>query len=103
MIGINKHQGLAPLDMCSKVRIHTHKQVTLLVGDREYSIDHDMKKVVREHPQGDVFARACEATGKLFSEGSTRSIAKHLTRELFDTPTDRQKLLQGPAKSTPDV
>ena len=103
MISINKQQCQEPIDPDPKRHILANKQVVFLAGEREYLIDHDMERVVRTHPKGHVFAKAIEATGKLFSEGHSRSTAKHLTCELFNAPTDRQKQLQGPASSSADV
>lgn len=100
MISINKHQCLAPISPFAKAHVLANKQVTFFVDERRYLIDHDLKKVVREHPRGNALTRACEATEKLFSEGSVRSIARHLTRELFEAPMDRQKQLQAPLNPT---
>ena len=67
---------------------------SLKIAGREYRIDSDLQQVLRTHPQSSKIARFVEGVGKLFSQGSSTSIAKAATQQIFSTPGAQQQRLQ---------
>lgn len=67
---------------------------TLKIAGKEYHIDANLQQVLRSHPQNSKIARFFEGVGKLFSQGSSASIAKVATQQIFSTPGAQQQRLQ---------
>lgn len=67
---------------------------TLKIAGKEYHIDANLQQVLRSHPQNSKIARFFEGIGKLFSQGSSASIAKVATQQIFSTPGAQQQRLQ---------
>lgn len=67
---------------------------TLKIAGKEYHIDANLQQVLRSHPQNSKIARFFEGVGKLFSQGSSASIAKVVTQQIFSTPGAQQQRLQ---------
>jgi len=67
---------------------------TLKIAGKEYHIDANLQQVLRSHPQNSKIARFFEGVGKLFSQGSSASIAKVATQQIFSTPGTQQQRLQ---------
>ncbi|TNH98222.1 VopS family T3SS effector adenosine monophosphate-protein transferase [Aeromonas sobria] len=67
---------------------------SLKIAGKEYRIDADLQQVLRTHPQSSNIARFFEGVGKLFSLGSSTSVAKAATQQLFSTPGAQQQRLQ---------
>lgn len=67
---------------------------TLKIAGKEYHIDANLQQVLRSHPQNSKIARFFEGVGKLFSQGSSASIAKLATQQIFSTPGAQQQRLQ---------
>lgn len=67
---------------------------TLKIAGKEYHIDANLQQVLRSHPQNSKIALFFEGVGKLFSQGSSASIAKVATQQIFSTPGAQQQRLQ---------
>lgn len=67
---------------------------TLKIAGKEYHIDANLQQVLRSHPQNSKIARFFEGVGKLFSQGSSASIAKVATQQIFSAPGAQQQRLQ---------
>ncbi len=67
---------------------------TLKIAGKEYHIDANLQQVLRSHPQNSKIARFFEGVGKLLSQGSSASIAKVATQQIFSTPGAQQQRLQ---------
>lgn len=67
---------------------------TLKIAGKEYHIDANLQQVLRSHPQNSKITRFFEGVGKLFSQGSSASIAKVATQQIFSTPGAQQQRLQ---------
>ncbi|HHQ4442296.1 TPA: VopS family T3SS effector adenosine monophosphate-protein transferase [Aeromonas veronii] len=67
---------------------------TLKIAGKEYHIDTNLQQVLRSHPQNSKITRFFEGVGKLFSQGSSASIAKVATQQIFSTPGAQQQRLQ---------
>ncbi|MFL1499643.1 VopS family T3SS effector adenosine monophosphate-protein transferase [Pseudomonas sp. O64] len=59
------------------------QQGVLKVGGREYHIQSDLQQVLRTQPKDSIVARFIEGVSKLFTTGSSASVAQGLTRSLF--------------------
>ncbi|MCF6452217.1 VopS family T3SS effector adenosine monophosphate-protein transferase [Vibrio sp. MMG022] len=66
----------------------------LNVGGKEYKVDADTQQFVRSNPSNSAVARFFEATGKLFREGNTDSVAKAITKSVFDNELGQAQRLQ---------
>ncbi|HHX8270444.1 TPA: VopS family T3SS effector adenosine monophosphate-protein transferase [Vibrio diabolicus] len=66
----------------------------LSIGGKEYQINAATQEFTRTNPTNGAVARFFEATGKLFSEGSSQSVAKALTKAVFDNEQGQAQRLR---------
>ncbi|HIF5692713.1 TPA: T3SS effector adenosine monophosphate-protein transferase VopS [Vibrio parahaemolyticus] len=66
----------------------------LSIGGKEYTINAATQEFTRANPTSGAVARFFEATGKLFREGSTQSVAKAITKAVFDNEQGQAQRLQ---------
>ncbi|ANP64910.1 MULTISPECIES: VopS family T3SS effector adenosine monophosphate-protein transferase [Vibrio] len=66
----------------------------LSIGGKEYQINAATQEFTRANPTNGAVARFFEATGKLFREGSPQSVAKALTKAVFDNEQGQAQRLQ---------
>ncbi|MFH4574185.1 VopS family T3SS effector adenosine monophosphate-protein transferase [Vibrio diabolicus] len=66
----------------------------LSIGGKEYQINAATQEFTRTNPTNGAVARFFEATGKLFREGSSRSVAKALTKAVFDNEQGQAQRLR---------
>ncbi|HHF3151993.1 TPA: VopS family T3SS effector adenosine monophosphate-protein transferase [Vibrio diabolicus] len=66
----------------------------LSIGGKEYQINAATQEFTRTNPTNGAVARFFEATGKLFREGSPQSVAKALTKAVFDNEQGQAQRLR---------
>ncbi|HHX8334539.1 TPA: VopS family T3SS effector adenosine monophosphate-protein transferase [Vibrio diabolicus] len=66
----------------------------LSIGGKEYQINAATQEFTRTNPTNGAVARFFEATGKLFREGSSQSVAKALTKAVFDNEQGQAQRLR---------
>ncbi|MGY5514095.1 VopS family T3SS effector adenosine monophosphate-protein transferase [Vibrio antiquarius] len=66
----------------------------LSIGGKEYQINAATQEFTRTNPTNGAVARFFEATGKLFREGSSQSVAKALTKAVFDSEQGQAQRLR---------
>ncbi len=66
----------------------------LSIGGKEYQINAATQEFTRTNPTNGAVARFFEATGKLFREGSSQSVAKALTKAEFDNEQGQAQRLR---------
>ncbi|KAB0470322.1 VopS family T3SS effector adenosine monophosphate-protein transferase [Vibrio sp. IB15] len=66
----------------------------LNVGGKEYKVDANTQQFVRSNPSNNAVAQFFEATGKLFREGNTDSVAKAMTKSVFDNALGQAERLK---------
>nr|QIU79793.1 VopS family T3SS effector adenosine monophosphate-protein transferase [Vibrio harveyi] len=66
----------------------------LSIGGKEYQINAVTQEFTRTNPTNGAVARFFEATGKLFREGSSQSVAKALTKAVFDNEQGQAQRLR---------
>ncbi|HHX8583150.1 TPA: VopS family T3SS effector adenosine monophosphate-protein transferase [Vibrio diabolicus] len=66
----------------------------LSIGGKEYQINAATQEFTRTNPTNGAVARFFEATGKLFREGGSQSVAKALTKAVFDNEQGQAQRLR---------
>ncbi|HHF3108156.1 TPA: VopS family T3SS effector adenosine monophosphate-protein transferase [Vibrio diabolicus] len=66
----------------------------LSIGGKEYQINAATQEFTRTNPTNGAVVRFFEATGKLFREGSSQSVAKALTKAVFDNEQGQAQRLR---------
>ncbi|MCZ0741387.1 VopS family T3SS effector adenosine monophosphate-protein transferase [Vibrio diabolicus] len=77
-----------------QVRNEILNEGKLSIGGKEYQINAATQEFTRANPTNGAVARFFEATGKLFREGSPQSVAKALTKAVFDNEQGQAQRLR---------